>query len=133
MTTPTYDRELIARMLEAARRRAMHQFSVETWEGQIAALRTADNADAAGVRTLLAPKLDMIISGYRINQDDADWLRGLLHRASAPPSAPVGVQAVVKAMRLLAGVGIPVKPECVGRWADQLEALAQQPEAPAQG
>ena len=44
-----YDRELIARMLEAARRSTMHQFSVETWEGQIAALRAADNRDAARV------------------------------------------------------------------------------------
>ena len=50
-------------------------------------------------------------------------------RCTAPPSAPVGVEGLVKAMRTLAGVGIPVKPECVGRWADQLEALAQQPAA----
>src|SRR5690606_21798913 len=44
-------------------------------------------------------------------------------------SAPVGVEGLVKEMRMLAGVGIPVKPECVGRWADQLETLDQQPAA----
>lgn len=46
-----YDRELIAQMLEAARRGSLHQFSVESVEGAVAALRAADNADAADVGT----------------------------------------------------------------------------------
>ena len=47
----SYDRELIAQMLEGARRGDLHQFSVESIERAISQLRAADNADAAGVHT----------------------------------------------------------------------------------
>ena len=47
----SYDRELIAQMLEGARRGDLHQFSVESIERAISQLRAAENADAAGVRT----------------------------------------------------------------------------------
>lgn len=46
-----YDRELVARMLEAARNGSLHKFSVESVERQCALLRAADNAEAAGVHT----------------------------------------------------------------------------------
>lgn len=44
---------------------------------------TTETSNARG--DLLRPKLENIISGHRINADDADWLRGLL--ATAPPPA----------------------------------------------
>ena len=44
----SYDRELIAQMLEGARRGDLHQFSVESIERAISQLRAADNRDAAG-------------------------------------------------------------------------------------
>jgi hypothetical protein len=39
---------------------------------------------------LLAPKLRNIISGYRINEDDARWLMGLLHDTLAEQPAEGG-------------------------------------------
>lgn len=81
------------------------------------------------VRALIAPKLDMIISGYRINQDDADWLRGLLHRASATQSAPVGVE-----VGLLRWVKAQADdPDANPRFRELYSALSQQPAAPHWG
>ena len=45
----TYDRELIAEMLAAAAHGGIHLFAMDAVMGQIAALRAADNRDAAGV------------------------------------------------------------------------------------
>lgn len=47
------------------------------------------NADTKTLeqRALLQPKLENIISGYRINSDDADWLRGLLHQPALSNAA----------------------------------------------
>lgn len=51
MTTPTYDRELIARMLETCE---SYNYPRRALVEQAALLRAADNADAAGVRTVNA-------------------------------------------------------------------------------
>ena len=48
---PSYDRELVAEMLEAAAQRNSYLFSVDAIRAQADLLRAADNADAAGVHT----------------------------------------------------------------------------------
>ena len=51
------------------------------------------------VLAVLRRKLENIISGYRINEDDADWLRGLVHKSAiaalSAPQPPAEAQPVV--------------------------------------
>lgn len=54
---------------------------------------SAETSNARG--DLLRPKLENIISGHRINADDADWLRGLLAAAPPPAAARGDVRGLV--------------------------------------
>lgn len=57
---------------------------------------------------LLKPKLENIISGHRINQDDADWLRALLYSPKDNATGAADLeQALHNLIESLQGVEVP--------------------------
>lgn len=63
MAGDTYDRELIARMLEALKESPTMRFVTTAVDDQIRLLRDADNREAAGVQTV------------RLGGDENEWVR----------------------------------------------------------
>lgn len=103
----TYDRELIAEMLAAAAHGGIHLFAMDAVMGQIAALRAADNRDAAGVGVPSAETIASALWRDWMTNDQADALGRDMHKwltahATIPTVAPAG-EAVVIGYRPMEG------------------------------
>ena len=111
----TYDRELIAEMLAAAAHGGIHLFAMDAVMGQIAALRAADNRDAAGVDSeedaYVIERMGKMLAEIAIivNGPEPDMTRWSYHdlpeKVRALKDAPAAVPAGEAVAYLDIGVG----------------------------
>lgn len=96
----TYDRELIAEMLAAAAHGGIHLFAMDAVMGQIAALRAADNRDAAGVDSeedaYVIERMGKLLAEIAVivNGPEPDMTRWSYHDLPAKVAALAAQQAV---------------------------------------
>ena len=111
----TYDRELIAEMLAAAAHGGIHLFAMDAVMGQIAALRAADNRDAAGVDSeedaYVIERMGKMLAEIAVivNGPEPDMTRWSYHdlpeKVRALKTAPAAVPAGEAVAYLDIGVG----------------------------